>query len=164
MATDKTLENILSPEGKIVQPPLEGGQASPENEARREKLPERDLVSEKSKAQASAREAFRDVLAKVKRQKTVVDVSEQAKEIDNILEEGLGDIFLKLDPAKQKEFKEEGEKAVVKIDRMLSQTKVSVHKIFQTIKRWLARIPGINRFFLEQEAKIKTDRIMKIKR
>ena len=33
-------------------------------------------------------------------------------------------------------------------------------KIFQLILEWLKLLPGINRFFLEQEAKIKTDRII----
>jgi hypothetical protein len=31
------------------------------------------------------------------------------------------------------------------------------------IKRWLSIIPGINKFFLEQDAKIKAEKIIKLK-
>jgi hypothetical protein len=37
---------------------------------------------------------------------------------------------------------------------------VSTKKIFVLIRAWLKIIPGVNRFFLEQEAKIKTDKIL----
>ena len=37
-------------------------------------------------------------------------------------------------------------------------------KIIDVIKKWLSIIPGINKFFLEQEAKIKTDKIMELKK
>jgi hypothetical protein len=35
-----------------------------------------------------------------------------------------------------------------------------VKKILALIRDWLKLIPGVNRFFLEQEAKIKTDKIL----
>jgi len=31
------------------------------------------------------------------------------------------------------------------------------------IKKWLLLIPGVNKYFLEQEAKIKADEIVKMK-
>lgn len=84
-------------------------------------------------------------------------------EIDNILAEGLNEIFLKMDPQKQKEFKAQGEATAVKISGLLSKTKVRISKIIALIKRWLRLIPGVNKFFLEQEAKIKADKIIRIK-
>lgn len=87
----------------------------------------------------------------------------RAREIDNILATGLNDIFLKMNQQEQVIFKKVGEETVVKINTLLLETKVKVHKIVDLIKKWLKLIPGINKFFLEQEAKIKTDQIVKIK-
>jgi len=87
----------------------------------------------------------------------------RAQEIDNILAEGLHEVFLKMDPKKQKEFKQQGEETVIKINKLLDKTKIKVSAIIELIKKWLKIIPGVNKFFLEQEAKIKADRIMKIK-
>ncbi|MFA6514605.1 MAG: hypothetical protein WCT50_05005 [Patescibacteria group bacterium] len=87
----------------------------------------------------------------------------RALEIDNILSEGLHEVFLKMTPARQKEFKIAGEETVSKISALLDKGKVKVSKIIGLIKNWLKLIPGVNKFFLEQEAKIKADKIMNIK-
>ena len=84
-------------------------------------------------------------------------------EIDAYLSEGLSETFLAMPPAKQKIFKTEGEIVVKKINILLDATKVNVNKIVDLIKKWLRLITGINRFFLDQEAKIKADKIVKIK-
>ena len=85
------------------------------------------------------------------------------KEVENILAEGLDEVFMQLPPSKQSEFKLLGEQTAKQINTLLTQTKVKINKIIELIKKWLALIPGINKFFLEQEAKIKADEIMKIK-
>ncbi|NCN21974.1 hypothetical protein GW758_01070 [Candidatus Falkowbacteria bacterium] len=85
------------------------------------------------------------------------------EEIDKILADGLGDIFLKMTPVKQKEFKIKGEETVKKISLLLNETLVSVNKIVELIKKWLKLIPGVNKFFLEQETKLKVDKIIKMK-
>lgn len=87
----------------------------------------------------------------------------RAQEIDNILAEGLHEIFLSLDPKKQQEFKRKGEETVAKINTLLNQTKVKINQIINLIRQWLRVVPGINKFFLEQETKIKADKILKIK-
>jgi hypothetical protein len=87
----------------------------------------------------------------------------RAQEIDDILAEGLNDIFLKMNSQEQAAFKKAGEETVAKINVLLSETKVKVNKIVDLIKKWLKMIPGVNKFFLEQEVKIKTDKIIKIK-
>ena len=43
---------------------------------------------------------------------------------------------------------------------MVSAAKVHSKKILKAIVGWLKMIPGVNKFFLEQEAKIKTDKIL----
>jgi len=87
----------------------------------------------------------------------------RAAAIDNILAAGLNDIFLKMDAQKQAEFKKKGEETVAKINILLSQTKIKINKIIDLIRSWLKLIPGVNKFFLEQEVKIKADKIIKLK-
>lgn len=84
--------------------------------------------------------------------------------IDAILADGLSDVFLKMKPDKQKEFKEEGEKTVKKISQLLSEAKVKVAKVLDLVKKWLKIIPGVNKFFVEQEAKLKTDKIIRMRK
>ena len=83
--------------------------------------------------------------------------------IDDILEDGLTDIYLSLPPDKQRELKEVGEQTVRQIDSLLDHVKLQWRKIMNLIRRFLSIIPGINKFFLEQEVKIKTDRIIALK-
>jgi len=91
-------------------------------------------------------------------------VSDRLKEaIDNILEEGLEDIYLNLPKETQKEFKVKGEEATNKINNLLKETKVKAKKIIQVIMEWLKLVPGINKFFIKQTAKIKTDKILAAK-
>lgn len=88
---------------------------------------------------------------------------QRGQDIDKILADGLEDIFVSLPPEKQKEFKEEGEVTVSKINTILETGKAKIKTIVDLIRRWLSIIPGVNRFFLEQEAKIKADKIIKLK-
>jgi hypothetical protein len=98
-------------------------------------------------------------------QSTVASVQKQREEaIDKILSEGLSEVFLKMTPAKQKEFQKTGEETVKKISVLLGEAKVKVNKIIELIKRWLKLIPGVNNFFLEQETKLKVDKILKLKK
>ncbi|MDD3285428.1 MAG: hypothetical protein PHG95_02235 [Patescibacteria group bacterium] len=90
--------------------------------------------------------------------------SQQLQAIENIMSSGLDQVFLQMNPQEQKRFKEEGEKTANKISLLLDKAKVGVDKIISLIKRWLGLIPHTNKFFLEQEAKIKADNILKIKR
>lgn len=102
---------------------------------------------------------------------TPVDVSGQTvaaadatrvAEIERILEEDLSDLYFKLPDDKKAEFRKTGEDTARQIDVLLSAASVKVKKIVELIRRWLSLIPGINKFFLEQEAKIKTDHLLKM--
>ncbi|MDP2683793.1 MAG: hypothetical protein Q8P20_01930 [bacterium] len=83
--------------------------------------------------------------------------------IENIISEHLDELFLQMTPQQQMTFKQKGEETAKKIDILLKETKVKVKEIVALIKEWLKLIPGINKFFLEQEAKIKTDRLLNLK-
>lgn len=82
--------------------------------------------------------------------------------VEKILEEDLDDTFLNLPPETQQKFKIEGEKTALTIWQMVESAKVQIKRVIQLIRRWLKIIPGINRFFLEQETKIKTDKILEL--
>ncbi|MBN2884599.1 hypothetical protein JXE04_01615 [Patescibacteria group bacterium] len=86
----------------------------------------------------------------------------RAAAIDDILEDGLDSFFLQMNAQEQKRFKEAGEKTALKINQLLDKAKFSLNKIVSLIKRWLSLIPKTNKYFLEQEAKIKADKIFKI--
>jgi len=84
------------------------------------------------------------------------------QKIESILQEDLTDLYLSMPKDKQEKFKAEGEKTLSKIMQIVHKTKVNAKKIFLLIRNWLKIIPGVNRFFLEQEAKIKTDKILRL--
>jgi hypothetical protein len=84
------------------------------------------------------------------------------QEIENILSENLEDLYFNMDEAHQRLFKEEGEKTAFEISHVIALGKSVAAKVLELIKQWLKFIPGINKFFLEQEAKIKTDKIINI--
>ncbi|TSC84934.1 MAG: Uncharacterized protein G01um101413_318 [Parcubacteria group bacterium Gr01-1014_13] len=83
--------------------------------------------------------------------------------IEKIMEEGLNDSYQRLSPVAKQEFKLKGEQAASQIRELLKSTHVKVKKILRLILDWLRILPGINHFFLEQEAKIKTDKIIALK-
>lgn len=88
------------------------------------------------------------------------DKDKLEKEIEDVLSEDLQDMYLSMPPDKQKAFKNKGEETVSKIRQIVHSTKFNAKKVFHLIRDWLKMIPGINRFFLEQEAKIKTDKVL----
>ncbi len=83
--------------------------------------------------------------------------------IEKIMEEDLQDAYKELTPIQRQEFKIKGEETANEIRTLLKRTHVKVKSIFKLILEWLKMLPGINKFFLEQEAKIKTDKILAIK-
>lgn len=88
---------------------------------------------------------------------------EREKRIEKILEENMEEIYLKLSPEKQKEFRIAGEQTAKKINEILGKAKFKIKEIINLIRKWLSLIPGVNKFFLEQEAKIKADKIVSLK-
>ena len=82
--------------------------------------------------------------------------------IENILEEDLEEIYFEMDPATQDAFKKSGEETTKEIINLIENAIKSFKKVFKLITNWLKIIPGINKFFLEQEGKIKTDKLLKI--
>jgi len=90
-------------------------------------------------------------------------IVQRQKQIEIVLEKDLENIYLHMPVIKQREFKIKGERTAREINNLLEKTKIKIKKIINLIKKWLSIIPGINKFFLEQEAKIKADEIIKMK-
>lgn len=82
------------------------------------------------------------------------------KEIEEILEEDLADLYAAMPKEKQMAFKAKGEETRSVIRQLVQSLHINTKKIFFLIRAWLKMIPGVNRFFLEQEAKIKTDKVL----
>ncbi|MFA5358800.1 MAG: hypothetical protein WC310_03200 [Patescibacteria group bacterium] len=85
---------------------------------------------------------------------------ETLENIEDILEDDLEQVYANLPEEKKQEFKIEGEKTAYAIRGVLSSVRIKARRIFRLIASWLKIVPGINKFFLEQEAKIKTDEIL----
>lgn len=90
--------------------------------------------------------------------------SEELFRIERILEEGLQDMYWQLPPPMQEKLKQRGEKTARTIERLLQAVRLNTAKILRLIRKWLSTIPHVNKFFLEQEAKIKTDKFVALHR
>jgi len=84
-------------------------------------------------------------------------------DIEKVMEQDLADAYRELTPTQKQAFKIKGEETAWEIRTLLKSTHVKVKNVFRLILEWLKMLPGINRFFLEQEAKIKTDKIVALK-
>lgn len=85
---------------------------------------------------------------------------ELAVQIEKIMEENLGDVYSALTPVQKQQFKIKGEETANKIKHIIETTTAKLGKIVKLIFEWLKILPGINHFFLEQEAKIKAEKII----
>lgn len=84
-------------------------------------------------------------------------------EIEDILAEDLENLFWGLPETDRASFKEKGEETAGKIRGLLSQATVRIQDIFLLIVEWLKTLPGVSAIFVEQEAKNKADRILKLR-
>ncbi len=80
-------------------------------------------------------------------------------EVEKVLEQGLGGFYAQLPPNAKTVFRQKGEVAATEISAMVRSLNLQFKRALQLVRDWLLTIPGVNRFFLEQEAKIKVDQI-----
>ncbi len=80
--------------------------------------------------------------------------------VENILASDMENVFLSLDIASQAKFKAKGEQVAIEITNLLQKTKVNINKVISLIVDWLRLIPNVNKYYLEQEAKLKADAIL----
>lgn len=82
------------------------------------------------------------------------------KDVEGILSDGLGDVYKALPKDRQLIFRQKGEEIANKITDMIIYGKAKAKEVWKLVMEWLGSLPGINKYFLEQEMKIKTDRVM----
>lgn len=82
--------------------------------------------------------------------------------VEKILEDGMGDLYASLPPEAQTVFKQRGQQAAEEIFKMVQTLKLQLARVVRLIRGWLLTIPKVNRFYLEQQAKIKTDQIVEL--
>jgi hypothetical protein len=85
------------------------------------------------------------------------------RNVEAVMSEGLEDVFRELTPVQQQEFKIKGEQTAQAIRQLLTKTKIKIREIFKLILEWLQMLPGVNKYFLEQEAKIRAEKIIALK-
>lgn len=88
--------------------------------------------------------------------------SELLLEVEDILADDLALIYQKMTPENQRRFKAKGEEVARTIWQMIETAKLQLKKILTLLREWLKMIPGVNRYFLEQETKIKIDKIIEL--
>lgn len=135
---------------------------TPEYQKKIDQMP----VKEEGKFLEEAIESLKGTLRRTKRKPAQIPQvrDEITIQVEKIMEEGLVDAFREMTPVQQQEFKIKGEKTALEIRSVLRAGKVKMKKIFNLLIEWLKLLPGINRFFLEQEAKIKADKIISLKK
>ena len=167
LGTDESMpkEQMHVPEQQspttIEQPPQETFSVTVEQAG----VPEAVETPEEEGSIERAIEGLKKRLRKPKKGATTIPQvrDEVTVQVEKIMEEGLADAYKELTPVQQQEFKIKGEQTANEIRQLLKKTHVQIKKIFRLLLEWLKILPGINIFFLEQEAKIKADKIMALR-
>lgn len=94
--------------------------------------------------------------------KLTPEEEKEIEEIEDILEDDLKEVYVKLDPQTQQTFRQQGEETAKEIVGLLHRVKIKTRAIIKLIVKWLRIIPGISSFFIVKEAKIKTDKIIEM--
>lgn len=144
------------------------GSSAPQEQKKVENILTKENIQESSSTESSTQDSLsainKQIQAKHNTQTIDFNQSELAKEIEDILESGLEDLYMKMPKDKQIQFRQKGEDVSNKIATLLQGVKVKTSKILSLIMSWLSIIPGVNKFFIRQEAKIKTDKIITLKK
>ena len=164
------LHDVLDPQEQEPQPSAQSPEvqaiAAPEAKGA-QRSPEAGEQASESKDQASSGQTGSHVSHVVPLKDRVQSPhtkSERLVAIERIMSDRLGDIYMGLDPAPQQAVKAAGEDAAGKIEQLIEEGKAAAKSVLKILQTWLKKIPGVNRYFLEQESKIKTDRIMAVVR
>jgi len=89
-------------------------------------------------------------------------VDPTVRTIELILSEDISEQFKAMSPSDQAKFKAKGEETVSKLSVLMRRTAIKAKEVLKLIAGWLRFIPHVNKYFLEQESKIKTDKILEL--
>lgn len=134
------------------------------NEVERATTPEVPVSPVGTEVKESAENTLQATNAKTTTVNTIPNPAEAQRiaDIERILEEDLSEIYFQLSETDKTKFRTSGEQAAKDINVLLASATVTLKKIIDVITGWLKLIPGVSKFFLEQEAKIKADRLLKL--
>ncbi|MBI4239571.1 hypothetical protein HY620_01115, partial [Candidatus Uhrbacteria bacterium] len=152
----------MSDEIKISPPRVEQQPGAPETtsiEKKGEQSAERARIAVEQAKEAARHSPALKPRVQTKPAPPVQPKSELRLDIEDILEEDLQDIYFQMTPKQRLQFKTEGEKTAGAIEQLFKKAQVKIVEIISYIKHWLLLIPGVSKFFMEQEAKIKADKI-----
>jgi len=135
-----------------------------------EKIPQSEKIEqpvEIKKEPARKEKPSRRFLARTKKVKPtpVFERSETFQQIEDILSRDMEEVYQNLSDNLKDRFRKKGEETASKIEKIISgarEINKVIRQILNLIRQWLFIIPGINRMFLEQEAKIKTNQISEL--
>lgn len=82
--------------------------------------------------------------------------------LEEVMADGLDASYQSMTPDQQAKFRQKGEQVAKAIEDLTTKLKLTARKVLYLIRSWLKMIPGVNKYFLEQAAKLKTDEIMKL--
>lgn len=132
----------------------------PENSPEHNEIPAVAVESRSTERQSTAAPA---TVALPQSRPTPVPMNDPIqKEVELVMSENIAEIYKQLPADRKTQFKQKGEEVAAKITAMIKGGLLQIKKILHMIRDWLHIIPGVNKFFLEQEAKIKTDKIQEI--
>lgn len=178
--TNKTERNISQnplppdfPKRPESSTPPETNQPKPDLEVAEHKQARQEMITHEKEVLKKKEEGFLDetisglkekLRKKKKAPKSIPQLrDEMTIKIEHVMQEGLNDAYRELTPVQQQEFKIKGEKTALEIRQLLKRGHVKMKTIFKLLVEWLKLLPGVNRFFIEQEAKIKADKIVGFK-
>lgn len=153
----KPTETLPKKPEVAVEVPKEQKEAVPEKKVEQEKAPE--TTSDQAVAPEVAGET--PSAAPLPAEPVVVAQKDpELSAIENILSEDLTDIFLALPENQRLTFKQKGEEVAIKVKELVDKGKTTISKVLDLIRDWFRIIPGVNKFFLEQETKKKARKLM----
>lgn len=158
----ENLENRLP---EKVTPELPVPELSPEKITSLEQTAEQEL-SRQSETQEPEHERPRKIAQptqKTSQFEETLPFGTSVQQVEAVLAENLLPVYQAMSPDQQQQFKLEGEKTARKAAELLNSAKVKAQELAKLILRWLRFIPGVSQFYLEQEAKIKTDKLLRLR-
>jgi len=150
-------EFIKPPEKEVIPPP----EAIPEKKEKLEEIKvEKEVKETPSGISPIAPSEEVVVLPKVEKSPLLIKIEE-------ILSEDLDEIYNSLTAQQKIIFDTKKKETASKIEILIKKIKVNVKKILNLIKELLftllKMIPGINKYFLIQQSKIKTQKILSLR-
>jgi len=135
---------------------------APVLETGRENAPETAPATERLRAEDRISETVASNPAAIEPPTAARPVDPLVVSIETILSEDMNEHFRAMPSALQAKFRQKGDETVSKLAQMVSGAVIKAKEVLKLIVSWLKLIPGVNRYFLEQESKIKADKILEL--